>query len=152
MAMSIDPLEEEWQKGKLKDLERDLEDFLRSHADEIRSAALKPEAPPDQTLIDHCVRHLIRRRGTVNPKRDILDQAREISNEIWWEGERICGPVPQNRQEEIARNWAHTHAAKWREWRLREILYAWEKNIPRFIKLILDRRDSSSTRRHKRAD
>lgn len=150
--MPTDPLEDEWQKGKLKDLEGDLEHFVRIHLDEIRASALKPETPPDQ-CVDDCVRYLIRRRGTVNPRRDIQDQAKEICNEIWWEGERICGPVPQNRQEEIARNWAHQHAAKWREWRLRALLFAWEKNLPRFLRMILDRRDpSASTRRFKRTD
>lgn len=149
MATPTDPLEDEWQKGKLRDLELDLEHFVRLHADEIRAACRLPE--PDH--IDSLVRIMIRRRGTVNPRRDILDQAKEISNEIWWEGERICGPVPQNRQEEIARNWAHQHAANWREWRLREILYTWEKNLPRFIKMIVDRREpGTTTRRHKRPE
>ncbi|GEM_PF-2486173 len=153
MSTFLRTLEEEWGKGRLKELEADLEQFLRKHASEIRSAIRNRDHTmirvvgrlhdhgklDDQEMIDLCVRSILRRCGTVNPRKDIEEQAREISKEIWFEGERICGPVSAQRQEEIARMWAHLHATKWREWRLREILFTWEKKLPDFLRIILER-------------
>lgn len=169
MSTFLETLEDAWQKGRLKDLEADLERFIRKHAEEIRASVRTRDQTvirvaghmhdqgriTDREMIDLSVRAILRRCGTVNPKRDIIEQYKEISNEIWYEGERICGPVPLQRQEEIARTWAHMHAAKWREWRLREILFTWEKKIADFMKLLMDggttaRRGNST--RHRKSD
>lgn len=152
MATFLNSLEEEWEKGLLQELEADLERFLRKHADEIRDAVQHPgqtmvrlarspsdkETVSDQRLIDLCVRSLIQKIGCVNAKRDVEEQKKQIHNEIWFEGERIQGPVPPERQEQIAQMWAHLHAAKWREWRLQEILFTWEKKLAQFMRLILE--------------
>jgi hypothetical protein len=169
MSTFDDSLEREWEQGLLQELERDLEQFVRKNAEKIRAALKSGELPlvkaaeklrdtgkvSDREMVDICVRSLLRKCGTVNAKRDLELQCRQIRNEIWYEGERMCGPVPEPRQEEIARTWAHLHAAKWREWRLREIIFTWEKKLPEFIQIILERgttrtreRDTTTRRRH----
>jgi hypothetical protein len=77
--------------------------------------------------VDFCVRAVLRKRGTCNPAGDIQDQCYEIEKEVWYEGERAKRPVGAERREEIARSWASQHASKWREWRLFQLLYVWEK-------------------------
>lgn len=163
MVTLRESLEDAWKKGELRDLEADLEQFIRRHAQEIRDSAQNRDQTVlrvagrmldggkigDREMIDLCVRTFLRRCGSVNPKRDILEQAKQISNEIWYEGERLCGPVSSGRQEEIARAWAHLHASRWREWKLAEILFTWEKRHADFMRLIQER---GTTDRRPRGD
>lgn len=159
MSTFLQSLEDEWERGQLRDLEVDLEEFVRKHAHQIREAIasrnqtvvrvaasrLEKGLISDQQMIDLCVRAFLHRCGTINPKKDVAEQCKQIKNEVWYEGERTRSAVPENRQEEIAQTWAHLHAAQWREWRLREILFTWEKKLAQFIQIIADR--GSTTRR-----
>jgi hypothetical protein len=44
--------------------------------------------------------------------------------------------VPADRREEIARSWAMKHASQWREWRLFQLLFVWEKKAESYLQLI----------------
>jgi hypothetical protein len=152
MAMGgvLQSLEDLWVKGQLRDLEHDLDRFLRDNLQEIRRVMAEGRGSgteiarrrymrgeiSDHQLVDFCVRALLRKRGTCNPRRDIQEQCSEIEKEVWYEGERGQRPVPDERREEIARSWATQHASKWREWRLFQLLYVWEKNAGVYVKLL----------------
>jgi hypothetical protein len=155
-------LDDEWRRGLLDKLEADLESFISEKAPEIRAALKNKNSTmiraagkkketgvlTDQEMMDLVVRRILWRHGTINPRRDLEDQQKEIEEEIWYEGERIQGPVTTKRREEIARHWSRLHAARWREWHVMELLYTWEKKSPKFMKLILP---SKTTRRKKKS-
>ena len=83
MAMGgvLQSLEELWTQGQLRDLEHDLDRFLRDNLQEIRRVMaegrgsgteiarrrhMRGEISNNQ-LVDFCVRALLRKRGTCNP-------------------------------------------------------------------------------------
>ena len=150
MGAFLTSLDELWAKGQLRDLETDLDRFIRDNLPEIRKAVLEGRSGgqdvarrryvkgeiSDRQLVDYCVRSVLRNRGTCNPRRDILEQKGEIDKEVWYEGERQKRPVPAERREEIARSWARSHASQWREWRLFQLLYVWEKKAEAYVPLL----------------
>lgn len=143
-------LEDLWQNGQMRDLEGDLDLFIRDHLTDIRGALREGKARgldvarrrytrgeiTDHDLVDFCVRSILMRRQTCNPRRDIQEQVREINKEVWYEGERCQVPVTPERREEIARKWASTHAPRWREWRLYQLLYVWQKKADDYVRMI----------------
>ena len=78
------------------------------------------------------------KRGTCNARRDIEEQCQEIEKEVWYEGERRRRPVSPAGREEIARSWARHHASNWREWRLFQLLYVWNKNAEQYLPLLAE--------------
>ena len=154
MAGVLKSLEELWKKGQLRDLEVDLDRFIRDNLSELRWVMeqgrgsgqeiarrryLRGEIT-DHQMVDFCVRSVLRKRGSCNPRRDILEQVGEIEKEVWYEGERVQSPVAEERREEIARSWASKHASQWREWRLFQILYVWEKKADQYVTLLVPRK------------
>lgn len=152
----LNRLEDLWKNGHLRALEADLDRFIRDHLIEIRRSVREGKAAAlvvarrrytrgeisDRQLVDLCVRDVLRRHGSCNPGRDIEDQRGEIEREVWYEGERRQAPVPADRREEIARSWAHRHASRWREWRLFQLLYVWNKKVDEYVGLITPRSES----------
>lgn len=150
MASVLHALDDLWRKGQLGELERDLDSFIRAHLPEIRTTLREEKAAgveiarrryrkgemSDRQLVDYCVRAVLRRRGSCNPHRDIQEQIGEIEKEVWYEGERERKPVTPARREEIARSWAKRHAQMWREWRLYQLLYVWDKKVDQYVELI----------------
>lgn len=150
MTSVLHALDDLWRKGQLRELEKDLDAFIREHLAEIRRALREEKTAglevarrryrqgdlTDRQLVDYCVRAVLRRRGTCNARRDIQEQMGEIEKEVWYEGERLRGPVTPARREEIARSWARRHASMWREWRLYQLLYIWEKKVDAYVDLI----------------
>ena len=153
MGAFLKSLEELWAKGQLRDLEADLDRFIKENLPEIRKAVLEGKSSDqqvarrrylkgeisDRQLVDYCVRSVLRVRGTCNARRDILEQKGEIEKEVWYEGERAQRPVAAERREEIARSWASEHASKWREWRLFQLLYVWQKKADQYVTLLTPR-------------
>jgi len=152
MAMGgvLKSLEDLWTQGQLRDLEHDLDRFIRDNLLEIRRVMVEGRGSGteiarrrynrgeinNRQLVDYCVRAVLRKRGTCNPRRDIQDQCYEIEKEVWYEGERAKRPVGAERREEIARSWASNHASKWREWRLFQLLYVWEKKADLYVPIL----------------
>jgi hypothetical protein len=150
MGAFLNTLEELWKKGRLREVERDLDRFIHHHLGEIRLLLREGKAAglnvarrrytegaiTDRQLVDFCVRAVLRKSGSCNPRRDIEEQRHEIEKEVWYEGERLRGPVPPDLRERIARAWASRHALRWREWRLYELLYVWDKKADEYVGLI----------------
>ena len=159
MAMGgvLKSLEELWSQGQLRELEQDLDRFIRDNLSEIRRVMTEGRGSGteiarrrynrgeinDHQLVDFCVRAVLRKRGTCNPRRDIQDQCSEIEREVWYEGEREKCVVGAERREEIARKWASQHASKWREWRLFQLLYVWEKKADVYVPILTANPSSS---------
>jgi len=155
MSKVVDTLEELWRQGRLKDLEEDLDRFIRDHLGEIREWLRKGTGEgleivrrryergeiSDRHFVDYCVRSFLRRKGSCNPRRDIEAQRREIDNEIWYEGERLRAPVPPDLRDQIAKLWCRRHARGWRDWRIFELLYVWDKMADRYVPLVASERD-----------
>ncbi len=153
MGAFLKSLEDLWSKGQLRDLEADLDRFIKDNLPEIQKAVLEGKSGDqqvarrrylkgeisDRQLVDYCVRSVLRVRGTCNARRDILEQKGEIEKEVWYEGERSRRPVAAERREEIARTWARSHASQWREWRLFQLLYVWEKKAEAYVPLLSPR-------------
>jgi hypothetical protein len=151
MSTFIQSLEDLWAKGQLQDVEQDLDCFIRQNLPDLRRVVKDGRIAgqaiarrryskgeiSDRQLIDFCVRSVIRKRGTCNARRDIEEQRHEIEKEVWYEGERRRIPVTPERREEIARSWARHHASNWREWRLFQLLYVWEKKAEQYLRMIL---------------
>ncbi len=143
-------LDELWRQGRLKDLEEDLDRFIRSNLEEIRKALREGQDRDldlarrrysrgelnDRQMVDFCVRTVLRRRGSCNPRRDILEQWKEIEKEVWYEGERRNGPVPADIRDRIAVSWCRSHAGNWRDWRIFQLLYIWDKKADEYTRLI----------------
>lgn len=150
MGAFLSSLEELWVKGQLGELEKDLDRFIRDNLTDLRRAVREGSGGgqsvarrrytkgeiSNRQLVDFCVRSILRKRGTCNPRRDIEEQKGEIEKEVWYEGERSRSPVPADRREEIARSWALKHASQWREWRLFQLLFIWEKKADVYLRLL----------------
>jgi hypothetical protein len=153
MASVLHTLDDLWRKGRLSDVEKDLDAFIRQHLPEIRKALREEKSAglevarkrhsrgeiSDRQLVDFSVRAVLRRKGTCNARRDIQDQIGEIEKEVWYEGERSRTPITPARREEIARSWAKRHASMWREWRLYQLLFLWDKKLDDYVPLIAER-------------
>lgn len=152
MSTFIQSLEDLWAKGQLQDVETDLDCFIRQNLPDLKKAVREGRFVgqevarrryskgeiTDRQMVDFCVRSVIRKRGTCNARRDIEEQRHEIEKEVWYEGERRRLPISAERREEIARSWARHHASNWREWRLFQLLYVWEKKAEHYLRLIAE--------------
>lgn len=152
MSTFIQSLEDLWAKGQLQDVEKDLDCFIRQNLPDLKRAVREGRFVgqevarrryskgeiTDRQMVDFCVRSVIRKRGTCNARRDIEEQRHEIEKEVWYEGERRRIPISAERREEIARSWARHHASNWREWRLFQLLYVWEKKAEHYLRLIAE--------------
>ncbi len=153
MSEALQELDDLWRNGHLRALEEDLDLFIQANLGEIRAVMREGKASAlvvarqrytrgeinDRQLVDLCVREVLRRRGSCNPRKDIEEQRGEIEREVWYEGERGRQPVPADRREEIARSWARRHAPRWREWRLYQLLYVWDKKVDQYLSLLSPR-------------
>ena len=142
-----------WRDGRLQELEGDLDRFIRDHLSEIRRTVQEGREGGVEVarrrymsgeitngeLVDYCVRSFLRRRGSCNPRRDIEEQTVEITRRIRREHEETRVDVPPARREEIVRRWARIDAPKWRERRLYQMLYLWEKRAEEYVRLISPR-------------
>ena len=61
---------------------------------------------------------LISQRGSLHMAEELLDQKREMENELWYRGEK--GEFDRRR---IQQAWTAQHAAAWRQWRVKEYLF-----------------------------
>jgi hypothetical protein len=108
-------LNAEWEAGKLAGISAHLLEFVDRHRDEILAMANFSYSPEDLLA---AVRQCVRLRGFIHLPLDMADQIREISNEIWYHGER-----GDFNRAKIQEEWTVKHALTWRKWRVKQILY-----------------------------
>ncbi len=155
MSDVVGVLEDLWKNGHLRDLEDDLDRFIRSNLSEIRKTLREGRGGgldivrrryskgeiSDRHLADFCVRSFLRRRGSCNPRKDIEEQRGEIEKEVWYEGERRQCPVPSDLRDQIATSWCRAHAGNWRDWRIFQLLYIWDKKAEKYVQMIASGQD-----------
>lgn len=143
-------LEDLWNKGHLKDLEVDLDRFIHDHAADLRATLREGRGGgmevarrryskgelTDREFADFCVRAVLRRRGSCNPGRDIREQAAEIDAHVEYEGTRRRARLGAAPRERIVQDWAADQAGPWREWRLYQLLYVWDKKADQYLDLL----------------
>ena len=112
-------LEDEWKTGKLKTLSDHLLEFVDRHRADILKIARTARSPEKLVAAAH---KFVRRRGFIHLPLDMADQIHEITNEIWYHGEK--GVFDRRKIQEA---WTVEHAPNWRRWRIKQILYIMDK-------------------------
>jgi hypothetical protein len=112
-------LKKEWDEGRLAGISTHLLEFVDRHRADILSLARNSYAPEELMA---AVRQYVRQRGFIHLPLDMADQIREISNEIWYHGER-----GDFNRAKIQEEWTVKHAQTWRKWRVKQILYVVER-------------------------
>jgi hypothetical protein len=129
----LDDIREQYEQGRLESLKDDLERFLCNHRDRIRAFAAEQVARGLEIPADSVVKFYILRQRSINPRREIQDQLEEIQREKWIRGiQSGCAPDAQ----EVAADWARKFSAPWREHRLTTIVYVFERDKDRYLKLL----------------
>ncbi|MBD5781157.1 hypothetical protein IEN85_16780 [Pelagicoccus sp. NFK12] len=111
-------LEQLWHAGRLQRHLAALERFYREKRDEFMQLL---DTTSDNEEIIQIAKYLVAQNGIVDRLAETLDQIKEIESEIWIQGE-----VGNHDREKIAQEWTLRHARAWREWRIKEYLYAVE--------------------------
>ncbi len=122
----------EWDTGRLAGVSSHLLEFIERHRAEILEIARDSWAPADLVA---ATREMVRRRGFIHLPTDMADQIREISNEIWYHGER----GDYNRAK-IQEEWTVKHALTWRKWRVKQILYVVDRRASDVVTALLANR------------
>jgi hypothetical protein len=141
----LDEIEEDYKAGRLDDIRRDLDAFIVAHRARIEAFRAEQQergllALPD----DVAIKFYIIRQRSINPAREILDQVKEIEREKWIRGiETGCSPDPQ----EVCLDWARNHSAGWRAHRVTTIIYCFDQERDRFLRLFRDGAGTDHTAR-----
>jgi hypothetical protein len=108
-------LKKEWDEGRLAGISMHLLEFVERHRAEILELAHNSYAPEE---LLGAVRQWVHKKRFIHLPLDMADQIREISNEIWYHGER-----GDFNRAKIQEEWTVKHAVTWRKWRVKQILY-----------------------------
>ena len=112
-------LDELWHSGRLQRHLDALERFYRKKRHELRELL---KTSTDSAELVEKAKYLVIENGIVDQLTETLDQIKEIESEIWIQGER-----GNYDRQKIAEEWTVRYASSWREWRLKEYLYAVER-------------------------
>ena len=129
----IDAIKAEYEAGRLEELRGDLERFLLAHRERIRAFAAEQAARGLAPTVEAAIKFYLLKQRSINPRREIQDQLEEIQREKWIRGVQSgCAPDPQ----EVAADWARRYSAMWREHRLTTIVYVFEREKDRYLRLV----------------
>lgn len=112
-------LEQLWHSGRLQRHLDALERFYREKRHEFNEL-LKTSTDSDELVA--VAKLLVVENVIVDQLAETLDQIKEIESEIWIQGER-----GNHDRDQIAAEWTQRYASAWREWRLKEYLFAVER-------------------------
>lgn len=129
----LDDIRRQYERGDLEPLKGDLERFLCAHRDRIRTFSTEQAAKGLPASPDAVVKFYILRHRSINARREIQDQLEEINREKWIRGiQSGCEPDAQA----VAADWARRYSAMWREHRVTTIVYVFEREKERFLKVL----------------
>ncbi len=119
LACERQQLEHLWDSGRLQRHLEALERFYRERRHEFRQLL---NTSTDNDELVEVAKLLVIENGIVDRLSETLDQIKEIESEIWIQGEH-----GNHDRERIAEEWTRRYAQAWREWRIKEYLFAVER-------------------------
>ena len=129
----IEDIRRKYDAGQLDPLKSDLETFILRHRSDIGAVRVQEEARGVPFSDEAAIKIYILRHRSISPQKDIQEQLGEIRKETWIRGVQTgCPPDP----EEVAMDWARIHSAAWRSHRLTTIIYVFERDKDRYLKLL----------------
>jgi hypothetical protein len=129
----LDEIQEKYDRGDLDSIKEDLERFILAHRTGILECRVEQERKGNPLADDALIKYYFLRHRSINPRREITDQLDEIQKEKWIRGVNTGqSPDPQR----VAEEWAHQHSAAWRNHRLNEIVFVFEKDKERYVRLL----------------
>ena len=132
----IDEIRAKYETGQLEYIKSDLERFIIAHASEIeqfKRDQVERGLPP--ITDDTAIKFFIIRNRSINPEREILEQVAEIEREKWIQGVKTgSAPDPQA----VCAEWASKYSAGWRQHRVTIIVYVFEQEKERFLRVLHD--------------
>lgn len=130
----IGHIREKYGKGTLEQIRKDLEGFLVAHRGKIREVREKSFArKKGRVSPELAVKLYILQHRSINPAREIREQLHEINREKWIHGEMLGHPPDD---QAVARSWAKKHAVEWRSHRVMEIVFVFEQEKERFLRIL----------------
>ncbi len=130
----LDEIRRKYESGQLDHIKADLERFLTAHRQEIdcfreEQCRRARQQLPDETIVKFFIIHC----RSINPASEISEQLAEIEREKWIQGvEKGCCPDPQ----QVALDWAKKFSAGWRAHRVTSIIYCFDRDKERYLKLL----------------
>ncbi|HXX94979.1 MAG TPA: hypothetical protein VEN81_15240 [Planctomycetota bacterium] len=129
----LDEIALEYRAGRLEAIKVDLERFLLAHRGEIAACRAEQERTTPGITEADAVKLFILRHRSIHPAHEIRDQLEEIQKEKWIRGiQSGCAPDAQ----QVAVEWARAHSAAWRQHRLTTVLYVFDQEQERYLKLL----------------
>jgi hypothetical protein len=135
MSTEMNNIANEYCTGKYRELEKDLENFIRQNKNNIKEFKSKELADLKNTVISDelAVKMYIVKARSINPLTEIKTELDEIEKEIWYTGEK--NKHPANR-EQVAQEWCKKHAPGWRDRWVMASLYVFEHNKQHYLGLL----------------
>ena len=129
----LEEIRRKYDSGELEPIKEDLARYLVAHRAEIAAWRAQQELTGTALPDGDAVKLFILRHRSINPQREIREQLEEIQKEKWIRGVRAGSP-PDPQQ--VALEWARVHSVSWREHRLTTIVYVFEQEKERYLKLL----------------
>lgn len=130
----IDEIRSKYDSGQLEEIRKDLERFIRVHREQILRYRDTNRSPDVSPLPDEvAIKLYILRHRSINPKREIEEQLQEINREKWIRGVQ-SGLAPDPQQ--VASEWSRLYSAGWRSHRVLSIVYVFEREKERYLRLL----------------
>jgi hypothetical protein len=135
VVTEFNELKRRYESGEFDAIREDLERFLQKHRAAITAARSEQERQGVPVSEEEAVKLYILRHRSINPERDMRDQLEEIRREA---GRRAAAPVgaPPADAEEVTLEWACYRSAAWRSHRLTAILYVFDREKERYLRLL----------------
>ncbi len=131
----LDELKQEYQQGKLKHLETELEEFIKKHETEIKRFTEYFNTQLYHKInIDTGLRWYLTLQKSFNLKNEMNEQLEEIKKEIWYRKQEKIELKP----DDIAKNWVLKHSAGWRDHRVLQIVYVYLQDKEKYLKLFTE--------------
>ncbi len=135
----LEALKEDYENGRFDLLRQSLEHFIRSRRGRILEKAEEMrerfcDINEERTRLELAVKKSILESRVLNPLIEAREQMREIERHIWLEGVKLNRPPDR---EKAAREWLGRWAKSWREYRLFAALYVFEREMDRFLAVLL---------------
>ena len=130
----IDEIRSKYESGELDYIKADLERFIIAHAQEIekyKRDQVDRGLPP--IADDTAIKFFIIQNRSINPEREILEQVAEIEREKWIQGVKT-GSAPDPHA--VCAEWANKYSAGWRQHRVTLIVYVFERDKDRFLRVL----------------